>query len=128
MRIEGLGPIQQPDPKDKKSESSLPQDKTLYKYRGCPDKIEMGENNVSSTEVGYTNEVKKRQLPPQDALNDYSKIKRLSNNSQEILFKASDIRHEKIAEIKKKIAEGFYNEPDNFGIIADGIISYYSNF
>jgi anti-sigma28 factor (negative regulator of flagellin synthesis) len=128
MRIEGLGSLQQPDPKNKKSEGSLPQDKTAHKHRLCPDKIEVGKDNVSSTEIGYTSKIKKEQLPAQDTLNDYSKIKRLSNYSREILFKAHDVRHEKIAEIKKKIAEGFYDRPDNFGLIADGIIDYYFDF
>lgn len=128
MRIEGLGPLQQPDPKDKKPEGSLRRDKPAQKHQQCPDKIELGKDKVSTTEIGYTSEIKRGQLPAQDTLRDFYKIKHLSNYSQEILLKAPDIRHEKIAEIKKKIAEGFYDRPSNFGLIADGIIDHYFNF
>jgi len=49
----------------------------------------------------------------------------LSNVSKEILAKTPEIRHEKIAEVKKKIEQGLYNNPENFGIIADKMIKHF---
>jgi len=49
----------------------------------------------------------------------------LSNLSKEILAKASDVRHEKVAEVKQKIAEGFYDDPANYSLFADKLMDHF---
>ena len=49
----------------------------------------------------------------------------LSNLSKEILAKSSDIRHDKVADVKQKIAQGFYDNPQNYGGFADKIINHF---
>ncbi len=49
----------------------------------------------------------------------------LSNLTREILSKPPDIRHDKVASAKKRMAEGFYDSTANSGAIADKIIKYF---
>ncbi|MCP4581753.1 MAG: flagellar biosynthesis anti-sigma factor FlgM [candidate division Zixibacteria bacterium] len=49
----------------------------------------------------------------------------ISNYSKEILANTPEVRHEKVAEAKQKISEGFYNNSENFGAFADKIIKHF---
>jgi anti-sigma28 factor (negative regulator of flagellin synthesis) len=58
-------------------------------------------------------------------LEDVVEQYRLSSLSQEVASKKSVVRFEKIAEAKKKIADGFFNNPANFEAIADKILDHF---
>ena len=49
----------------------------------------------------------------------------LSNLSKEILAKTVDVRHEKVAEVKQKMAEGFYDDPTNYSLFADKLMNHF---
>jgi len=49
----------------------------------------------------------------------------LSNMTKDILSKTPDIRHDKVAGAKKRMAEGFYDSSANFGAFADKIIKHF---
>ena len=49
----------------------------------------------------------------------------LSNLTKDILSKTPDIRHDKVAGVKKRMAEGFYDSSANFGVFADKIIKHF---
>ncbi len=58
-------------------------------------------------------------------LKDVVKEYHLSNLSKEILSKDSDIRHERVADAKQRIAQGYYDDPQNYGNIADKIMNHF---
>lgn len=49
----------------------------------------------------------------------------LLNLTKDILSKTPDIRHDKVAGVKKRMAEGFYDSSANFGVFADKIIKHF---
>jgi len=49
----------------------------------------------------------------------------LSNLSKEILAKTSVVRHEKVAAVKQKLAEGFYDDPANYSLFADELMDHF---
>ncbi|RKX20495.1 MAG: hypothetical protein DRP26_01585 [Candidatus Zixiibacteriota bacterium] len=125
MKIESIGPLNQPDPKGKSGRNFLRQDGIAKKHRQYTDRIELGEDVISTEKDGYDGSFKKTPVNY-----TYGKdLKRTinSNLNRKILSKPPELRHEKITEVKNKIARGFYDNPDNFASIADKIIDYYLN-
>ena len=60
-----------------------------------------------------------------DELQDVVEEYHLSNLSKEIISKSSDIRHDRVADAKQKIAQGYYDDPQNYGSIADKIMNHF---
>jgi anti-sigma28 factor (negative regulator of flagellin synthesis) len=153
MRIEGLGPIQQPDPKNKKTGDAA------KKSDSRPDSVELANKSQEASKAGYSDNLKKgrpiqsaqstdinqvkqqtdsgyydtpeirsgisENLIDSDELKDVVQEYHKSNLAKEIQSKPVEIRHEKVAEVRTKLADGFYNNPSNYGSFADKIISYF---
>lgn len=58
-------------------------------------------------------------------LKDVIKEYHYSNIENRNIDNSAEVRHDKVAEIKKKVAEGFYDDPLNFGSIADKLMNYF---
>lgn len=159
MNIEGLGPSQQPDQKNKKLSTSEKPENTVQKNAVNPDKVELANAKSLSKQAGYSDKINKETIKDQNARNQLYEIKQKTSsgfynteNSKEItsdklinseLLKnvveqyhdsapsnelgadASDIRYDKIAEIKKNISIGYYNDQTNYGAFADKIITHF---
>jgi len=153
MRIDGLGPIGQPEPKDKKPGKPLkPADTQLDKVD-----IKQPENKIS--EAGYGQTLKNAIAAQTDRFDSSTQIRRKSStgyyDESDILKAISDklidskelkdvikeyqlankikaeqapdpaIRQEKVAEVKKRMEQGYYNDPANFGNFAQKIIDHF---
>jgi hypothetical protein len=150
MRIDGLMPIQQPDPKGKKTSET----KKAAEIR--PDKVQLGNK---APEAGYAEELKKgrpvQSTPSQDVqeakqrnekgyydtpevkqatsekLIDSNELKDIvqnyheSNLAKEIQSTPVEVRHDKVAEVRQKLSDGFYNDPSNYGLFVDKIIGHF---
>lgn len=84
----------------------------------------------NKTSNGYydKHEIRERtsdRLIDSKVLKDVVKQYHLSNTSKEMLSNNSNIRHEKVADTKQKVVQGFYNDPQNFGKFADKIINHF---
>lgn len=60
-----------------------------------------------------------------EELKDVVKQYHLSSLGTEKSAKTAAVRHEKIAEVKARINEGFFDNSENFGAIADKIIDHF---
>jgi len=151
MRIEGLGPLQQPDPKEKKPEKNQKQ------QNASPDRVEIAKRGTKAANAGY--EVKRPRPTESNRTRDFSNVKKRSSNgyyekpevrqstseklidskelgdvvdkyhqafrANELGKKSPEIRHDKVAQVKRKVAEGFYNNPQNYDPIAKKIIHHF---
>ena len=103
--------VQKSDGKDysiKKDISEVKQKSSSGYYDNYEVKKETSEKLINSRELN-------------NVVHEYH----LSNVSKEILAKTPEIRHEKIAEVKKKIEQEFYNNAENFGAITDKLIKHF---
>ena len=153
MKIEGLGPLFQPDTKEKKPE------KTQKPHNEVPDKVEINAQGEKIAKPGYSRDVKNAKLSHIEQAKDYRQIKQRStegyydkpeikeSTSEKLIeskelkdvigdyhrshqvknsgLKKAEIRHEKVAEAKKKIDSGFYSNPENYQSFAQKIIDHF---
>jgi hypothetical protein len=153
MRIDGLGPVGQPEPKDKKSDKSpkaanTPLDKVDIKSSdnkvnnaGYGDSLKSAimaqvERFENSTQIrrksasGYyeDSEIMRSisdKLIDSNELSDVVKEYHQANKTRNIESSKSEIRQEKVDEVKKKIEQDFYNDPANFEAFAQKIIDHF---
>jgi hypothetical protein len=153
MRIDGLKPFGQPDPKDKKT------DKTPKLANQPLDKLDINSSDNKVNKAGYGESLKNAIMAQVERFENATQIKRKSASgfyeeseimqtisdklidSNELsdvvkeyhkanLAKISEVsesqtRQEKIAEVKKKIEEDFYNNPANYEAFAQKIIDHF---
>lgn len=153
MRIEGLGPIGQPDPKDKKNEkaakpTSTPLDKVDIKQHenkigqaGYGESLKnalaaQAEKFENSTQIrrksasGYYEESEilrsiSDKLIDSSELKDVVKEYKQANKLMTIQSTESPVRQDKVAEVRRKMEEGYYNDPANFNSFAQKIIDHF---
>lgn len=155
MKIEGFGPLQQPEPRNKKADEAKRAANPADMPKGEPDKIDLSGTGKDRSGI-YTSDLKQGASSINDIQKDLEKVKKQSQNGyydtpqarsetseklidnddfkevvrQYHLAKLADEsgemtiqdRPDKIAEIKKKVAEGFFNNPANYGAFADRVI------
>ncbi|NLI15039.1 MAG: flagellar biosynthesis anti-sigma factor FlgM [candidate division Zixibacteria bacterium] len=153
MRIEGLGPIGQPGPKDKKN------DKTAGPVNTPIDKVDLSQKNKKTGEAGYGESLKKALAAQAGQLENSNQIRQRTASGYyeetEVLKTISDklidsgelkdvvkeyqqlsklksiqstekpIRQDKVAEARKKMENGYYNDPTNFDSFAQKIIDHF---
>jgi hypothetical protein len=153
MRIDGLGPVGQPEPKDKKNEKTpRPIEKPL-------DKVDINQQEGMIGKAGYGESLKNAIIAQVERFENSTQIRRKSTSGyyeeSEILKTISDklidskelkdiikdyqqanktraiqsadpsIRLDKVAEVKKKMEEGYYNDPANFDSFAQKLINHF---
>jgi len=103
--------IQKGVPSEKKTEKDLSQvrQRTTNGYYDKPE----------------TKEKTSDKLIRSDELKEVVDQYHLSNLTKDILSKTPDIRYDKVAGAKKRMAERFYNSSANFGAFADKIIKHF---
>lgn len=153
MRIEGLGPIGQPEPKDKKSEKAVKPSNTPL------DKVDIKQQDNKIGQAGYGESLKNALAAQAEKFENSAQIRRKSASGyyeeSEILKTISDklidsselkdvikeyqqankvrtiqstespVRQDKVDEVRKKMEEGFYNDPANFNSFAQKIIDHF---
>jgi len=103
--------IQKGIPSEKQTEKDLSQVKQRTSdgyYDKSETKEKTSDNLISSDEL-------------KEVVDQYH----LSNLTKEILSKTPEVRHDKVAGVKKRMAEGFYDSAANFGAFADKIIKHF---
>ncbi len=80
--------------------------------KGYYDKLEIRER--TSEKLIDSNDLK-------DVVKEYHQ----SNLSKEISSRESDIRYQKVADARQRVAEGYYDDPGNYGKIADKILKHF---
>jgi hypothetical protein len=153
MRIEGLGPVGQPEPKDKKT------DKSPKPANTTQDKVDLTSAEEKINGTGYGDNLKSGKTAPGERAENYAQIRRQTSfgyyDEPEVIKSTSDklieskalndivqkyhkanktdqlgtttteIRQDKVTEIKRKLAQGFYNDPANFQSFAQKIIDHF---
>jgi hypothetical protein len=153
MRIDGLGPVGQPEPKDKKN------DKAVKPTNQPLDKVDIKSSDSKINNAGYGDSLKNAILAQVERYENATEIKRKSalgyfedsevmqtisdklidsnelsdvvkeyhqaNKAKALQTSGPDIRYEKIAEVKKKIEQDFYKDPANYAAFAQKIIDHF---
>jgi anti-sigma28 factor (negative regulator of flagellin synthesis) len=153
MRIEGIGPIGQPEPKDKKNEKSPNPANTGL------DKVDITSSEEKINGAGYGDSLKNAIIARGERAESYARIRRQTssgyydepdviqstsdkflesmelidivdeyhqaNKTNQIGESTTEIRHEKVTEIKKKLEQGFYDDPANFQSFAQKLIDHF---
>jgi hypothetical protein len=153
MRIDGMGPIGQPEPKDKKN------DKTPKTANTPLDKVDIKSSDNKANDAGYGESLKSAIMAQVERFENSTQIRRKSssgyyedseimrsisdklidsnelsdvvkkyhqaNKTKNIESSKSEIRQEKVDEVKKKIEQDFYNDPANFEAFAQKIINHF---
>jgi hypothetical protein len=93
MKIEGMKTLLPHDPEDKNLNGATNPDNADYRQRQAVDSSKAAEH-------------KQDLVGSQDSSNE----------------RTADVRHDRVARSKRKLASGFYNNPANYGHFADKII------
>jgi hypothetical protein len=153
MRIDGPGPIGQPEPKDKKTDKSP-------KTANTPlDTVDIKSSDSKVNDAGYGDSLKNAIMAQVERFENSTQIRRKStsgyyedseimrsisdklinskelsdvvkeyhqaNKAKNVESSKTEIRQEKVDEVKKKIEQDFYNDPANFGAFAQKIIDHF---
>jgi len=155
MKIEGLGPPQQPEPNNKEADEAKKALNPAEAAKSEPDRIDLSRSDKNQGGI-YTNDLRRGAGAVEQGPKDLDKVKRQtdsgyydtpqaktetsaklidsgdlsevvedyhrSNLAGETRPETADARVDKITEMKKKAASGFFNDPANFGAFADRIM------
>lgn len=97
------------------SEAENVRDLTEYKQKSAQGYYDSVESKEQTSE----------KLIASDDLKEVIKEYHYANVVNENIDYSAEVRHDKVAEIKKKVADGYYDDPTNFGNIADKLMNHF---
>lgn len=132
MKIEGLGETHKPDPAERKPRDTEKADETRDSKRRNTDSVELTKNRKRAESEPYSSGPTKKEPAKSASERDIAELRR--NTRAEISTKDSAGEKKtvsscpdngKVADVRRKKDDGFYDDPSNYGSIADKIIKHF---